>query len=107
MNLRDDVFSSVAAQDMVTNVYQVSNLDDVECYCGSDQLDIDAVFRRGIDTPFSPSNLNQFETGSMAEDPILINEEQDRKNSAPHPTTPVSERPTRPPVLMRSRSFGT
>ena len=46
--------------------------------------------------------------GSMAENPILIDEEQDKENSPPpHPTTPVSEKPTQPPVLMRSRPFRT
>ena len=43
----------------------------------------------------------------MAENPILIDEEQDKKNSPPaHPITPVSERPTQPPVT-RTCSFGT
>ena len=45
---------------------------------------------------------------SMAEEPILIDEERDKENSLspPHPTTPVSEKPTRPPVLMRIRPSG-
>ena len=44
----------------------------------------------------------------MAEHPILIDKEQDRENSPPlPPITPVSERPTQPTVLMRSRPFGT
>ena len=43
----------------------------------------------------------------MAENPILIDKEQDKENSPPpHPATPVSERPTQPPVLMRSHPFG-
>ena len=33
-------------------------------------------------------------------------QEQDRENSLPPPTTPVSERPTQLPSLLRSRSFG-
>ena len=44
----------------------------------------------------------------MAENPILIAEEQDNENSPPpHPTIPVSERPMQPPVLLRSRPYGT
>ena len=44
----------------------------------------------------------------MAENPILIDEEQDKENSPPpRATTLVSERPTQPPVLIRSRPFGT
>ena len=33
-----------------------------------------------------------------------MNEEQDKENAPP--TTPVSERPTEPPRLLRSRAFG-
>ena len=46
--------------------------------------------------------------GSMAENPILIDKKQDKENSSPPlPTTPFSETPTQPAVLMRSRPFGT
>ena len=44
----------------------------------------------------------------MAENLILIDEQQDKEKSPPPlPTTPVSERKTQTPVLMRSRPFGT
>ena len=97
MDMRDEVLSSVGAQDMDTSGYQVSaDLDDVEFYCENDRLDVDAVFRPGMDTPFSPSTFNNFEIGSMAENPILIDEEQDKENSPPPPppphlATPVSD----------------
>ena len=45
--------------------------------------------------------------GGSAENPILFNEEEDKENSPPTTTTPVSERPTQPPALLRSRPFGT
>ena len=46
--------------------------------------------------------------GSMAENPILIDEEQDRENSPPPLSiTAVSERPTQPLVLKQSCPFGT
>ena len=38
------------------------------------------------------------------ENPIVLDEEQDKENAPP--TTPVSERPTEPPRLLRSRPFG-
>ena len=41
----------------------------------------------------------------MAENSILIDKEEDKENSPP--TTPVSEKPTRPLALLRSRRFGT
>ena len=81
MEVRDEVLSCVGAQDMDTSVYQVSDLDDVEFYWENDQKDVDAVFRPGIDTPFSPSTLNDFGMGWMAENPILIDDEQDKENS--------------------------
>ena len=51
---RDEVHASVGASDMDRSGYQASSadLDDVEFYWENDQLDMDAVFRPGIDTPF-------------------------------------------------------
>ena len=44
----------------------------------------------------------------MTGNPNLIDEEQDKENYPPlHPTTPVSERPNQPSILMRSSPFGT
>ena len=57
MEMRDEVLSGVGPQDMDTSGYQVSDLDDVESYWENDQLDADAVFRPGIDTPFSAPNI--------------------------------------------------
>ena len=57
MEMRDELLSSVGTQNMATSGYQVSAyLDVVEFYWENDQLDpdLDAVFRPGIDTPFSP-----------------------------------------------------
>ena len=44
------------------------------------------------------------EMWGSAEDPILLEEEDDKENSPPE--TPVSERPTRPPTLLRNCPFG-
>ena len=105
--MRDEVLSSVGAQDMNTSGYQVSaDLDDVAFYWENDQLDVHAVFRRDIDTPFSPTAFDDLEMGGSAENPILLDGEEDKENSPPT-TTPVSERPTRPPALLRSRLSGT
>ena len=101
---RDEVLSSVGAKDgLDTGGYQVSaDVDDVEFYRENDQLDGDAVFRPGIDTPFSPTAFDDLEMGGSGENPIPLDEEEDKENSPP-PTTPVSETPTRPPPLLRSR----
>ena len=108
MELRDEVLSSVGAQDIDTSGYQVSaDMDDVEFYWENDQLDVDADFRPGIDAPFPPSSFNDFEMGSMAENSILIDKEQEKENSPPLPATPFSRTQPQPHVLMRSRPFGT
>ena len=75
--MRDEVLSSVVAQEgLDTNGYQVSaDLDDVEFYWENDQLDIDAVFRAGIHTPFSATAFDDLEMGGgSAENPILLDE---------------------------------
>ena len=107
--MRDEVLSSVGAQEgLDTSGYQVSaDLDDVEFYWEYDQLDVDAVFRPGIDTLFSPTAFDDLEMGSSAENVILLDEEEDKGNSPLTTTTTVSERPTRYPSLLRSRPFGT
>ena len=107
--MRDEVLSSVGAQEgLDTSGCQVSaDLDGVEFYCENDQLDIDTVFRPGIDTPFSPTAFDDLEMGGSTEVPILLDEEEDKENSPPTTTTPVSERPTSPSALLRSRPLGT
>ena len=66
---------------------------------------MDSVFRPGIDTPFSPKVFDDLLKGDgSVENPIVLDEEQDKENAPP--TTPVSEHPTEPPRLQRSRAFG-
>ena len=57
MEMRDEVLSSVGAQDLDTSSYKVSDLEDIEFNWENDQLDLDAVFRPGIDTPFLQVHL--------------------------------------------------
>ena len=85
MEMGEEVLSNVGAQDMDTSGYQVSDLDDVEFYWENDQLDVDTVFKPGIDIPFSPSTFNDFKMGSLTENPILIDEEEDKENCLPLP----------------------
>ena len=106
MDMRDEVLSSVAAQDLDTSSYQVSDLEDIEFNWEDSQFDTDAVFRPGIDTPFSPTSFDDVRMGGPVENPIALDEEQDKEN-APPPTTPESVRPTELPRLLKSRPFGT
>ena len=103
--MRDEVLSNVGAQDLDTSSYQVSDLRDIEFNWENSQLDMDAVFRPGIDTPFSPTTFDDSSMEGSVEDPIVLDEEIDKENAAP-PSTPESVRPTEPPRLQTSRAFG-
>ena len=105
MEMRDEVISSVGAQDLDTSSYQVSDLEDIEFNWEKDQLDLDAVFRPGIDTPISPTTFDDLSMEGSVENPIVLDEDEDKEN-APPPETPVFERPTEPPILLRSLAFG-
>ena len=104
--MRDEVLSSVGAQDLDTSSYQVSDLEDIEFNWEISQLDMDSVFRPGIDTPFSPTVFDDLlKSDGSVENPIELDEEQDKEN-APLTSTPESLRPTEVPRMQRSRAFG-
>ena len=105
IEMRDEVLSSVGAQDLDTSSYQVSDLEDIEINWENSQSDMDAMFRPGKDTPFSPAIIDDLLGDGSVENPIVLDEEEDKEN-APPPTTPDSARPTEPPRLQRSRAFG-
>ena len=86
MEIRVEVFSSVGAQDLDTSGYQVSKLEDIDFLCEDPDLNMNAV----IDTIFSNSTFKVFKTGSMTENPVLIDEEQDKVNYPTLPRTPIS-----------------
>ena len=103
MEMRDEVLSSVGAQDLDTRSYQVSDLEDIEFNWEKSQLDMDEVFRPGISTLFSPTVFDDLLMGDgSVENPIVLDEEEDKENA---PTTPESVRPIEPPRLQRSRAF--
>ena len=103
MEMRNEVLSSVGAQDLDTSSCQVSDLKDIEFTWENSHLDMDSVFRPAIDTPFSPTVFDDLLMGDgSVENPIVLDEEQDKENAPPK--TP--ERPTEPPRLLRSRAFG-
>ena len=105
MEMRDEVLSSVGAQDLDTSSYQVSNFEDIKFNWENSQLDMDTVLRPGIDTPFSPTTFDDSSMEGSVENPIVLDEEEDKEN-APPLSTPESVRPTEPPRLQRSRAFG-
>ena len=99
MELRDEVLSSVGTQILDTSSNQVSNLEDIELNWQNSQLDMDAVFRPGIDTPFSPTTFDDLSMEGLVENPIVLDEEEDKANGPPPPSTPESVRPTETPKL--------
>ena len=105
---RQEVLSSVGAQDTDTSGYELSDLEHIEFSWEDPAVDVESVYRPGINTPFSPSTFDDFQMeGSTAANPIIFDDEEDKENSAPTTTTtPESERPTEPARLLRSRPFG-
>ena len=105
--MREEVLSSVGAQDLDTSSYQVSDLEDIEFNWENSQLEMEAVFRPGIDTPFSPTTFDDLLMGDgSVENPIVLDGEEDKENAPPSPSTSESVGPTDPPRLQRSRAFG-
>ena len=74
MEMREEVLSSVGAQDLDTSSYQLSELEDIEFNEEKSQLDMDAVFRPCIDTPFSPTTLDVLSMEGSIENPIVLDE---------------------------------
>ena len=66
---------------------------------------MNAVFRPGMETPFFPTTFDDLSMEGSVENPIVLDEEEDKENAAP-PSKPESVRPTEPPRLKRSRAFG-
>ena len=103
MEMRDEVLSTVGVQDLDTSSYQLTGLENIEFNWENSKLD--AVFRPGIDTPFFPTTFDDLSMEGSVENPNVLDEEEEKEN-APSPTTPISVRPTEPPGLLRSRAFG-
>ena len=97
VEMRDEVLSSVGTQDLDTSSYQVTDLENIEFNWENSQLDMDAVFRLGIDTPFSPNTFDDLSMEGSVEKPLVLDEKEDKEN-APPPKTPESVRPTKSKV---------
>ena len=103
--MTDEVLSSVGAQHLDTSSYQLTDLENVEFNWENSELNMDAVFRPGMDTPFFPTIFDNLSMEGSVENPIMLDEEADKENAL-LPTTPVSVKTTEPPRLLRSRAFG-
>ena len=106
MEKREEVLSSVGAQDLDTSSYQGSNLEDIKFNWKISQFDIDAVFGPGIGTPFSPTTFDDLSMKRSVENLIVLDEEENKENTPPPPSTPESVTPTEHPRLQKKRAFG-
>ena len=107
MEMKDEVLSSVGAQNLDTSSYQVSDLEDIDFNWENSQLDMDAMFISAIDTPFFSTTFDDLSMEGSVENLIMLDEEEDKENAPapPTPSTPESVRPTASPRLQRSRAF--
>ena len=105
IEMRDEVLSSVGAQDLGTSSYQVSDLEDIEFNWEDSQLDMDAVFRPGIDNPSSPTTFDDLLMGDgSVETPLSWMKRNTWKMLLLQKTESVT--PTERPRPQRSRAFG-
>ena len=106
---REEVLSSVGAEDDDTSGYELSDLEDIEFSWEDPAVVMESVYRPAVDTPFSSKIFDDFPMGSTAANPIKVDDGEDKEKSAPTTTTtiPESQRPTEPPRVLRSRPLRT
>ena len=91
MEMRDEVLSSVGAQDLDTSSYQVSDPEDIEFNWENSQLEMDAVFRPGIDTPFSPTIFDDLSMEGSVENPLCWTKRKTRRMLVHHQHPSLSD----------------
>ena len=104
--MEEEVPAKAGTKYLDTSDSELSGLENTEFFMENPQLDMDADFRPGIDTSFSPTVFNDLEMGEgeSSENPIVSDEEEDRENSPP--TISVSEPPTEPHKFLRRHPSG-
>ena len=77
--MREEVLSSVGAQDTDNRGYELSNLEDIEFSSDDPAVKMDSVYRLRIDTPTSPSIFDNFQMEtSTAANPIIVDYDETR-----------------------------
>ena len=82
----EKVLSRLGAQDTDNGGYELSDLEDNKSTWEDPAVDMDSVYRPGIDTPISPSISDDFQMRSTAANPIIFDDEKDKENSPPTTT---------------------
>ena len=77
--MEEEYLTRAGSQDFDTKGYKLSNLEDSEFFWEKSRVEFDAVLRRGIDTPNSPTAFKELEKGEgqKAKNPIVLHEEED------------------------------
>ena len=89
--MREETLSSVGAQNTDTRGYELFDLEDIEFSWEDPGVDVDSVSWPAIDTPIFLSFSDDFQIeGSTAANQIIVDDEEDKENSAPTRTTPES-----------------
>ena len=96
MEMRDEVLSNVGAQDLDTSSYQISDLEDIEFNWEISKLDMDAVCRPGIHTPFSPTTFDDLSMEGSVENPNVLDEEEDKRMLLLHQHLSLSDQQNLP-----------
>ena len=78
--MREKVPSSVGAQDTDTRGYELSDLEDIEISWEDPAVNMDSFYQPGADTPFFSSVFDDFQMGSTAANPIVVDDEEDKEN---------------------------
>ena len=68
-------------------------------------MDVNTVFRLGLNSHLFLTAFDDSETGGPADDPVLLGEGEDKETSPLTP--PVSDRSARPHEVLKSPLFGT
>ena len=78
--MRDDVLSSVGAQDLDKSGYQVfADLEDVDFYCENDQLDVNAFLDRVLIFPSHQQRLTTWRWEVQQKNPFCSTKMKTRK----------------------------
>ena len=78
--MREEVLSTVGAQDTDTKGYKLTDLEDIVFSWEDPAADMDSVFQLGIDTPFCPYIFDNFQMeGSTAPNPYLLTMRKTRR----------------------------
>ena len=102
--MRDEVLLvNVGGQEIDSSGYHVSDLGNIEFHWGDPDINKNTVLRPSKNNVFSHSTFSDFEMFLVAENFIVIDDEEDKVNSLPQNSVFLC--PSKPPRLPRSHDF--